>query len=101
MESANPVDVNITTSITFDDGYSMSNTGEEIGNKIKEYLAELRKKWADTSKTIVRVAQIENNILNVQGVIDIENTRLNNAEGNIVLEKNDIPVFGSVVNVDA
>lgn len=98
VESANAVNIDIATTLTFDEGYNMSMVKNEIENSISQYLLELRKNWANTSKTIVRVAQIENHILNVNGVLDIEHTSLNGIEGNITLEKYDIPVLGGVTN---
>ena len=44
----------------------------------------------------VRVSQINTGFLNVQGVIDAQDTSINGADGNLVLGEYEIPVFGGV-----
>ena len=96
VESVVPVTVNVTTTITFEGGYSWLNLQGSIMEAINSYLLELRKSWADSSFTVVRVSQIEARILNVTGVADISNTKLNNSTDNLILEKYQIPVMGGV-----
>lgn len=45
---------------------------------------------------IVRVSQIETRILNIRGIVDIQNTALNGVEDNCVLGPYEVPVFGGV-----
>lgn len=90
------VPINISTIITFDDGYSFSSLRSQIEAVIEEYLLELRKTWASQDNLIVRIAQIETRILNIQGVIDITDTKINTVSANYMLSTYEIPIMGSV-----
>lgn len=96
VKSADEVVINVTTNITFEEGYSWSNLKTVITDAVSEYLLELRKKWADSSCTIVRINQIESKILAVTGIIDLNNTRINGSSENITLSAYEIPVIGEV-----
>lgn len=96
VKSAKPVEVYITTAITFEEGYSWSNLEKPILEAVDAYLLELRKAWANNSHAIIRVSQIEKRILGINGILDIEGTKLNGGMGNLTLEWNEIPVIGGV-----
>ncbi len=65
-----------------------------IKNEINKYLLGLRKTWEDENGIIVRISQIEARILNIDNVIDISDTKINNGTSNIELSSNQIPVLG-------
>ncbi|MBA9087465.1 putative phage protein gp47/JayE [Fontibacillus solani] len=90
------IEINISTIITFDDGYSFIGLRSQIEAVIEEYLLELRKTWASQDNLIVRIAQIETRILNIQGVIDITDTKINGSSANFMLSAYEIPIMGSV-----
>ncbi len=79
---------------------------EKIENVIDEYFTELNKHWAETkidtadnySNTgiIVRVAQLESRILEIEGIIDIENLTFNGKAGNLVLGYDELAVRGEI-----
>ena len=46
---------------------------------------------------IVRIAKIESAILNVDGVIDIRDTALNDVAENVILDAYSIPIRGDLV----
>ncbi len=94
--SAIPVTIQISTTVTFEDGHNWSNTRTAIEEAVDSYFLELRKAWADTTQTIVRVSQIENRILGVAGVVDIADTSLNGTVANLMLGDNEIPKLGGV-----
>ncbi|MCI8331678.1 MAG: phage tail protein [Clostridiales bacterium] len=96
VKSAESVSVTVKTNITYDDGYSWSNLQSSIEQAISAYLLELRKSWADSPYLIVRVSQIETRLLQIQGVIDIDNTRINGTSNNLILGKYEVPLFGGV-----
>lgn len=96
VKSANPVTVDVTVTITFEEGYSWSNLKTTITEQLDAYLLELRKKWSESTTTIVRISQIESRILTVQGVIDVNNTKLNGVASNLTLGVYDIPIIGGV-----
>ena len=94
VKSAESVTINVITDVTFDAGYSWLNSKDAIESAIKEYLLELRKKWSDSTNTVVRISQIETRILGVKGVLDVSNTKINGTMENLVLSKYQIPILG-------
>lgn len=96
VDTAEEVTVNISSNITFDDGYSFNSLKPQIELIISEYLLELRKDWANQTSTIVRLAQIDTKILGIQGVVDIANTRINGSNTNLILSNYQIPMMGGV-----
>lgn len=98
VESATEISVNISTSLTFDLGYSFDNTKRYIIDTIEEYLLQIRKNWGNSTNSVVRIAQIEARILNIKGIIDIKNTKINNESSNLTLTNYEIPKLGGVCN---
>ena len=98
VDTATNVNVNIQLTLTFDDGYSWQMLETTINDVIEQYLLELRKDWANPPYTIVRTAQLDTLILQVEGIIDIANTRINTKAENLELGAYEIPVLGGVSN---
>lgn len=94
VETATTIPVNVKTNIVFDTGYSWSNLQNSINTAISDYLLELRKSWADVPYLVVRISQIETRLLQIKGIVDIGNTKINGAADNLTLGKYQIPVFG-------
>lgn len=88
--------VAIKSTITFEPGYGWDNLQSSIEDAVSDYFLGLRKEWSDTSYLVVRVSQVDNRILGVPGVIDVQDTFLNGAAGNLVLDEYEIPMFGGV-----
>lgn len=96
VKSAQPVAIEVKTTLTFDEGYSWNNLKTPITETVDAYLLELRKEWAFGTYTAVRVSQIESRILAVKGVTDIADTKLNGTDANITLGQYEVPVIGGV-----
>ncbi len=96
VRSVTEVSIMIKTRITFEVGYDWNRLQSAIDSAVSDYLLELRKAWADAPYLIVRIRQIEAAILNVTGVVDIEDTLLNGEESNLVLGPYEIPVYGGI-----
>lgn len=94
VKSADAVQVQVKTTLTFDSGYSWSNLQNSINTAISNYLLELRKSWADTAFLVVRVSQIETRLLSIKGIVDIDNTRINGTAENLALGRYEVPMFG-------
>ena len=88
--------------ITFSEGYSWSQIETKCKEVIEAYFLELRKAWEDTwannTTLVVRISQIENRLLNLDGVLDVADTTINGVEDNITLAQNELPVLGGVSN---
>lgn len=93
VKSAEKIEVIVKTNITFDVGYGWSNLQSPIDEAISNYLLELRKSWADNPYLVVRISQIETRLLNIKGIVDIANTKLNGASENLTLGKYEVPMY--------
>lgn len=93
VKSAEKIEVTVKTNITFDVGYGWSNLQSPIDEAISNYLLELRKSWADNPYLVVRISQIETRLLNIKGIVDIANTKLNGASENLTLGKYEVPMY--------
>lgn len=93
--------IEVQTKITFDTGYSADTSMSLIVDAIENYFLELRKSWErnELNSTVVRIAKIEAEIVNVEGVLDIKETTLDGSEENAIVEFNAIPVLGGVTIV--
>lgn len=96
VQSAQPVIIEVKTTMIFDEGYSWSSLKAPIMKAVDAYLRELRQEWADSSFTIIRISQVESRILAIKGVADIMGTHLNGDAANMTLGMYEIPVLGGV-----
>ncbi len=96
VQSAQPVIIEVKTTVIFDEGYSWSSLKAPIMKAVDAYLQELRQEWADSSFTIIRISQVESRILAIKGVEDIMDTHLNGDAANMTLGMYEIPVLGGV-----
>ena len=96
VKSAEPVEITITTTLTFEEGYGWNNLKTAIQEAAEAYLLELRKEWADSTNIVVRISQLETRILGVKGVVDITDTKVNGSANNFNLTEYQIPVLGGV-----
>lgn len=98
VKTAESVPIKVTADITFNDGYNFNALKNEITGAVANYFLEIRKNWGVSDKSTVRVSQVEMRILNITGVLDIRNTKLNGSGENLILNAMQIPVTGGVEN---
>mgnify|MGYP002621944267 CR=1 FL=1 len=96
VQSAEAVTISVTTTATFEDGYSWTNLGTAITNAVDSYLADLREGWACAGYLVVRISHIESAILGITGVADVSGTKINGAAANLSLTAYQVPVIGGV-----
>ena len=96
VKSALGIKLYITASVVFEEGYNWSNCKGVIEEAVGAYFLELRQAWSNTTYTVVRISQIENRILGIQGVVDISGTKINGVASNITLGQYEIPILGGV-----
>lgn len=99
IESVKEVVINVSTQITYATGYSSSNLSEKIKENIKGYLKDIAKTWKDGdehTEAIIYISRLEAVILDVQGVLDVNNTTLNKNSGNLTLHSDEVPKLGEV-----
>lgn len=90
-------DIHIETKLTLQNDWLWEDVEPAIKEILEEYLEELNVNWEEQDNTIVRISQIETRILNLDGLIDIEGTKINGLEKNYVIEKDKIVRLGSLV----
>lgn len=91
------ISVNINTNITYQDGWNFEELKSSIEQTIDDYFKELNKTWSDKENIIVRVSQIETRLLDLEGVLDIENTTINGNASNLIIDKDSIVARGDIV----
>ena len=91
--------VNVTTHITFQNGWDWEALKPYAEKAIDDYFKELATEWDSLDNIIVRISQIEIRLLNLTGVLDIADTTLNGAQQNLTIDADNIPIRGSVTNV--
>ena len=96
VQTVEEVPINVKATFGFDGGYSFNSLKSTIQNVISEYLLDLRKNWANQTSTVVRISQIETKILQIEGIIDIQNTKINGSTSNLTLTEYQVPIFGGV-----
>ena len=97
IAGATGVEVAVSTTITFDTGYTFTDIKSRIEAAVEAYLLSLRKDWEDSETgLVVRIKQIEAAILDVNGVLDVAGTKLNGQEENIQLGIDEIPLRGDI-----
>ncbi|WP_409968734.1 baseplate J/gp47 family protein [Bengtsoniella intestinalis] len=96
VSSAQECSISVGVSLTLDDDTSWANLESEITQVIQDYFTTLTETWANTDNLIVRISQIETRLLEINGIIDIEGTTLNDLAKNITLEADEIPTLEEV-----
>lgn len=89
--------VNFTFNITFESGYSWPDIEIPIQELIDEYLLELKRNWEDSSQIVIRIIQVESRVLDLDGVVDVQDTLINSLPENLILDADYIPVRGEVI----
>lgn len=100
VDTATEVKIDVVSIITFDTGYNWELLKGQIADVIKNYMLELRKDWANQTVLIIRIAQIETRLLQIEGIIDVTGTTINGESVNLQLKSNEIPIFNSVSGGD-
>lgn len=88
--------INVSTTITYASGWNFEETKPYIEKVIDDYLKELNETWQNKDNLIVRVSQIESRILDLEGVLDIENTAINGTKGNYTVPTDSVAVRGDI-----
>lgn len=102
VASAAGVNITIAATVTPQTGTTTAELQTAIEQAMENYLEELRKNWEDEYQTnhqglVVRLAEIESRILNVDGVIDVADATINGTASNLSLDDSEIPLLEEVV----
>ena len=97
VQTVEEVPINVETSITYNTNYSFDILKTQIEDVIKDYLSELRITWGDTESMTVRGSRITARLLDIDGIVDVQNTSVNGSS-NYVVSAYQIPVMGQVTD---
>ena len=97
VEAAKEIQCNIEMTLLLKDGANKVKVTEQITDSIEEYFSNLRKQWADMEYLTVRISYLEARALDAEGVIDVQDTKINEKAQNYILENNEIPFLKGVV----
>lgn len=92
VSTATGLNINVSASVTTLTTVDTS----AIENEIKKAIVEYLKRIAFASDK-VSLAQVGNAILDVEGVVDYENLKLNNVTGNVTVGDRQVAILGNVV----
>lgn len=90
--------LNINSTFTLESSYTWEDVVANINAAINNYFAELNATWADCDNIIVRISQIETRLLDVEGIIDIADTKINGTAANFQADSNSIVTLGTVTD---
>lgn len=94
--AAESVEININATVTLEEGFEINVVKTAIEKAINDYFTEVKKEWEDSTMLTVRIAHIESRILDVNGVVDIAGTTINNSTSNLILSNEQIPLLSEV-----
>lgn len=92
----NVTTVNIETSIIYNTGASWETVKYQVEEAVDKYLAELNSHWQNNDHIVVRIAHLESALLDVPGVLDIQNTIINGFESNLAVDKDSLVKRGTI-----
>jgi len=90
--------IDVESEITLQTGYTWEGVKPAVEAAINDYFKELRSEWAESNSLVIRISQIEVRILDIAGIVDVQNTKLNDQQQNIELGPYEIPVLGEVTS---
>ena len=94
---AEGVTVNITADFTYlDENYHLNACIENMQNAIDEHFLKLNRNWQDTTKITVRIADIISVLMGVEGVVDVQNVKLNGSDANLMVGEDSLVIRGTI-----
>lgn len=108
VEGATWKDISISMKVTVSSG-EPADYADVIKKEIQAYFDELNESWADTevvkdseyrnTGVIVRIAQIEYRVMNIDGIIDAENITINGSASNFTVGNDELVRISKIEEV--
>lgn len=106
VEGISEKKINVGAKISMKSGFMLDDVKSKIVAMIKTYLGELNQTWGNTQIVavneftndglIVRRSKLESCILDITGVLDVENLTINGSDKNLQLNVNELTVLGEL-----
>jgi uncharacterized phage protein gp47/JayE len=94
VAGADEAAVDVTTRVTFEQGWDWGSTLPYMQEAIDRYFASLAEGWQDSNAIVVRISQIETRLLGLTGILDVRDTTLNGEAENLEIAPDGIPTRG-------
>lgn len=89
--------VNITADFAFEnENYHLNSCIDNMRFAIDEYFLKLNQKWEDSTQIVVRVADVISVLMGVEGVLDVQNVKLNGSTNNLNVGKDSLVMRGTI-----
>ena len=89
--------VDLEFAIYYKRGWGWDDVRPQVETVIQGYFTDLAKSWADAEEAlIVRISQIESRLLDVEGILDVANTKINGHDTSYQIPLDTIPKLGTM-----
>ena len=89
--------VDITADFTFSDAsYYLESCLSNMKTAIDDYFLELNSDWQNQKNVTVRIADVISSLMDVEGVIDVQNVKLNGVSSNLIVDQDSLVVRGTI-----
>lgn len=97
VEGAKNRNIDVSFNVTTFDGNHISNLSDRIKEMLEPYFKTLRKNWENHKFTTVRISRMESLILDIDGIVDVTDTKITGFNTNGILEETEVPFLNNVV----
>lgn len=105
VDSPSKLELTISGKIVLDEQYTLSGVLPVITKVIQTYITDVQKQWFKSEEVYIYIAKIIAAILSVEGVVNVENIKINNSTEDLIINPNDTnnpyPVLKEVVLVES
>lgn len=106
VEGTTDATINLSALVSVKPGFVLNDVKPATIAAVQEYLNEINTQWKDTQIVsvneftneglIVRISKLESRILDVTGVLDVENLTVNGTKRNVTLGLNELAILGGL-----
>jgi len=96
VDTVTEYEIQLKANITIIKSANIDLVKQQISEEVSDYLLNLRESWESEKNIIIRISQIEARIMNIQSILDINDTTLNSSLSNIELNEMQIPILKEV-----
>ncbi|NBI18528.1 phage tail protein [Neglecta sp. X4] len=89
--------INLSFALYYQREWSWEDVKPYVEEAVNGYFKELAKSWADsTEPLIIRISQIESRLIDITGILDVAQTKINGEAANYTLPADTIPILGTL-----
>lgn len=99
VTAADELKIDLETSLTLEDGLAVEDVRSGVEKALEEHVAAIAMEWERSTRITVVVSRIEARILDIEGVLDVYDTKLNGLKQNLILGEFELPKKGVVTIV--